>query len=328
MAMHLALVFTSDPDLASVGSPALWTAFVAFVLAVLALDLGVFHRQARAVGFREALAWSAIWFALALAFGAGVAWHFGASRGLEFVTGYLIEESLSIDNLFVFLVLFTSLRIPPDLQHRVLFWGILSALVLRAGMIFAGAALLARFHGLFYVFGAFLVLTGVRLFLQRNQEQHLEDNRALRLVRRVIPSTPNLHGLRFFVRAEGRWRATPLFTALVLVELTDVVFALDSIPAVFAVTSDPFIVFTSNLFAILGLRSLFFVIGGLVERLRYLKVALAGVLVFVGLKLAAQDLFALPPLLSLLVVLAILGLAVAASLWTGRAADRRGPRPA
>ena len=302
----------------SVGSPALWAGFVGFVIAMLALDLGVFHRNAHVVGFREALGWSVTWIGLALLFGAFVAWRFGPQLGIEYLTGYLIEKSLSVDNIFVFLVIFSSLRIPLRSQHRVLFWGILSALVLRAVMIFAGAAMLARFHWLIYVFGAFLILTGIKLFRSRGKEEHPEQSAWMRLARRWIPSTPELHGERFWVRANGRWLATPLFMALVMVEITDVIFAVDSIPAIFAVTSDPFIVFTSNIFAILGLRSLFFLLAGFVEKFVYLKVGLAAVLVFVGAKMALIDFVKIPALVSLAVVLALLGSAVLASVRVAR----------
>jgi tellurite resistance protein TerC len=302
----------------SVGSPALWGGFVAFVIAMLALDLGVFHRQAHVVGFREALGWSVTWIGLALLFDAFVAWRFGAQLGVEFLTGYLIEKSLSVDNIFVFLVIFSGLGIPLRSQHRVLFWGILSALVLRAVMIFAGAAMLARFHWLIYVFGAFLIFTGIKLFVNRGKEEHPERSALMRLARRWIPSTPALHGERFFVRENGRWLATPLFMALIMVEIADVIFAVDSIPAIFAVTSDPFIVFTSNIFAILGLRSLFFLVAGLVDKFVYLKVGLAAVLVFVGAKMTLIDFVEIPALVSLAAVLALLGSAMLASWWVAR----------
>ena len=305
-------------EMESVGSPALWGGFVAFVIAMLALDLGVFHRQAHVVGFREALGWSVTWIGLALLFDAFVAWRFGAQLGVEFLTGYLIEKSLSVDNIFVFLVIFSGLGIPLQSQHRVLFWGILSALVLRAVMIFAGAAMLARFHWLIYVFGAFLIFTGIKLFVNRGKEEHPERSALMRLARRWIPSTPALHGERFFVRENGRWLATPLFMALIIVEIADVIFAVDSIPAIFAVTSDPFIVFTSNIFAILGLRSLFFLVAGLVDKFVYLKVGLAAVLVFVGAKMTLIDFVEIPALVSLAAVLALLGSAMLASWWVAR----------
>lgn len=309
----------------SVGSPALWAGFVIFVLAMLALDLGVFHRKAHAVGFREALAWSAVWVGLALLFNAGVWRWFGPERGLEFLTGYLIEKSLSVDNIFVFVVIFSALGIPAIYQHRVLFWGILSALVFRAMMIFAGAAMLARFHWLIYVFGVFLVLTGAKLFFQRNTELHPEDGWALRMARRLIPSADRLDDHRFFTRVGGRLVATPLFMALLMVEVTDVVFAVDSIPAIFAITSDTFIVFTSNIFAILGLRSLFFLLAGLVDRFMYLRVGLAAVLVFVGAKMTVVDFYKISPLVSLCVVVFLLGSSVAASLVASRGAAAARP---
>jgi tellurite resistance protein TerC len=306
----------------SVGSPALWIGFVAFVLAMLAADLGIFHRKSHVVGMKEAGVWSAIWVALALVFGAGVWWKFGADRGTEFLTGYLIEKSLSIDNVFVFVIIFSALGIPALYQHRVLFWGIVSALALRAAMIFAGSALLARFHWLMYVFGAFLVLTGLKLYAQRGKEMHPEDGWAMKVARRLIPSTPRLDGDRFFTRENGRRLATPLFMALLLVEVTDVIFAVDSIPAIFAVTTDPFIVFTSNIFAILGLRSLFFLLAGVVDKFRYLKVGLSAVLVFVGLKMCLVEVYKLPPVASLCVIAAILGVSVGASLVASRREER------
>lgn len=308
----------------SIGSPALWGGFVAFVFAMLALDLGVFHRKSHAVAPREALVWSAVWIGLALLFNAFVAWRFGAQFGIEFLTGYLIEKSLSVDNIFVFLVIFSGLGIPLQYQHRVLFWGILSALVLRALMIFAGAALLERFHGLIYLFGAFLVFTGVKLFLDRGKEEHPERSPLMRWAQRWIPSTPRLHGDRFWVLENGRRVATPLFMALLMVEITDVIFAIDSIPAIFAVTRDPFIVFTSNIFAILGLRSLFFLLADLMDRFVYLKVGLSAVLIFVGGKMALIDFVKIPPPVSLAVVLSLLGGAVLASWWKTR---RSSPRP-
>ena len=306
----------------TVGSPALWIGFIAFVLAMLAIDLGIFHRKSHVIGIREAAAWSCVWVALSLLFNAGVWWKFGSVRGTEFLTGYLIEKSLSVDNIFVFVIIFSALGIPAIYQHRVLFWGILSALLMRAGMIFAGAALLARFHWLMYAFGAFLILTGAKLYAQRDKEMHPEDGLALKLARRLIPSTPRFDGDRFFTRENGRRLATPLLMALILVEVTDVIFAVDSIPAIFAITQDPFIVFTSNIFAILGLRSLFFLLAGVVDKFRYLKAGLAAVLVFVGLKMTAVDLYKMPPFVSLAVIVAILG----ASIWASLAASRREAR--
>ncbi len=306
----------------SVGSPALWAGFMVFVAAMLALDLGVFHRKAHVVATREALTWSIIWIGLALLFSLGVWAGFGPQRGIEFLTGYLIEKSLSIDNIFIFVVIFSSLKIPAAYQHRILFYGILTALILRAAMIFAGAAMLARFHWLIYVFGVFLILTGIKLFRDRGKESHPEDSWLMRQLRRLIPSTTEFDGPRFFTRIDGRVVATPVFMALLMVEITDLVFAVDSIPAIFAVTTDTFIVFTSNIFAILGLRSLFFLLADLVDRFRYLKVGLAAVLVFVGIKMSVVDFYKMPPLVSLCVVLLLLGGSVVASLYASRREER------
>ena len=305
-----------------------WGAFGGFVLAMLALDLGVFHRKDHVVRPREALAWSAVWIVLAIAFGGYVWARHGAASGLEYITGYVIEKSLSVDNIFVFVVIFGALGIPPIYQHRVLFWGILSALVLRAAMIAAGSALLQRFHWIIYVFGAFLVLTGVKLLLQRGAAPHPEESAAFRFLTRIVPGTPRFHGNRFLAVEGGKRVATPLFFALVLVEFTDVVFAVDSIPAIFAVTQDPYIVFTSNIFAILGLRSLYFLLAGVVEKFVYLKASLAFVLVFVGLKMAAVDAVKVHPALSLAVVLGILAVGVVASVVRTRQSAGRAEPPA
>lgn len=301
-------------DTSSIGTPSLWIGFIALVLCMLALDLGVFHRKDHVIGFREALSWTGVWVLLALGFNAFVWIRFGHQHAIEFLTGYVIEKSLSVDNIFVFVVIFSALRIPAVYQHRVLYWGILSALVLRAGMILAGAAVLQRFHAVMYLFGAFLIVTGVKIYIQRNQEEHPEQSWLMRKVRQVIPSSPELDGHHFVTKQNGRILATPLLMALVLVELSDVVFAVDSIPAIFAVTLDPFIVFTSNIFAILGLRSLFFVLARLVDKFRYLKLGLAVVLVFVGVKMCIVDLFPISSLVSLAVILGVLTIAILASL--------------
>jgi tellurite resistance protein TerC len=293
-----------------------WVGFLAFVGLMLAIDLGVFHRKDHVVKPREALAWTGVWIGLALAFAVLVWRVYGGDKALEFLTGYVIEESLSVDNMFVFVVLFGALRIPPHLQHRVLFWGILSALVMRGAMIVGGTALVQRFHFVMYLFGAFLIVTGVRLLTSRG-ESHPEQNRLLTWVRRVVPSTTRFDGHRFFTREAGRVVATPLLFALVSIELTDVMFAVDSIPAIFAITSDAFIVFTSNIFAILGLRSLYFALSGLVARFRYLKPSLAGVLMFVGAKMTLADFIHVPAAISLAIVCAILGVGVAASVRRG-----------
>ncbi|MDY7231648.1 TerC family protein [Hyalangium rubrum] len=312
-------------ELQSVGSPALWAGFIVFVLAMLALDLGVFHRKAHVIRAKEALLWSGVWVSLALVFNAGIWWKFGPEPAVQFLTGYLIEKSLSVDNIFVFVIIFSSLAIPSLYQHRVLFWGILTALILRAVMIFAGVAMLQRFHWLIYVFGAFLILTGLKLFLNRNKEEHPENSPVMRWARRVIPSTSKLHGEHFFTLENGKRLATPLFMALLLVEATDVLFALDSIPAIFAVTQDPFIVFTSNIFAILGLRSLFFLLAGMVEKFSYLKVGLSAVLVFVGAKMTLVDVVKIPAFVSLGVIALLIGGSVVASLRKARALEAAKP---
>jgi tellurite resistance protein TerC len=283
-----------------------WIGFLAFVVVMLVLDLGVFHREERVVRAREALAWSGVWIALALGFAALVWTVDGPTKGLEFLTGYIIEKSLSVDNIFVFVVLFGALGIPPIHQHRVLFWGILSALVLRGVMIWGGAALLQRFHAVMYLFGGFLVLTGIRLLAARGGPHDPGSSKLLAALHRLVPGTTRFDGHRFFTREDGRRVATPLFFALAMIELSDVLFAVDSIPAIFAVTTDPFVVFTSNIFAILGLRSLYFVVAGLVARFVYLKPSLAAVLVFVGVKMTLADVVHVPPGISLAVVVAIL----------------------
>ena len=298
----------------SIGTPALWAGFSAFVLAMLALDLGVVHRRAHAVGVGEALVWSALWILLALFFNVGVYFWFGYERALEFLTGYVVEKSLSIDNLFVFSVLFSSFAVPAALQHRVLLWGIVGALAMRAILIVVGTALLQRFHWLAYVFGALLVLTGMRLLVQQGSEPRPERNPLFRLLLGIVPSVSDYRGPRFFIVESGRRYATPLFLVLLAVEATDLVFALDSIPAIFAVTSDPFIVFTSNVFAMLGLRALYFALADMLWRFHRLKVGLALVLVFVGGKMLAEPVYHVPIAVSLGVTAALIGGSVAASL--------------
>ncbi len=291
----------------------LWAGFTAFVLLMLALDLGVFHRRPHAVSIREATIWSAVWVTLAMIFNAGL-YHFrGAEPAVQFFTGYLIEKSLSIDNIFVFALVFGYFRVAAADQHRVLFWGILGALAMRAAFILAGSALLAQFHWILYVFGAFLIVTGIRMALHRELEIHPEQNPVLKLVRRWIPVTGDYRQHHFFVRDGGRWAATPLFLVLVLLETTDLIFAVDSIPAIFAVTDDPFIVYTSNVFAILGLRSLYFLLAGVMNKFTYLKLGLSAVLVFVGVKMLLSEVYKIPSLVSLGVVAALLAVAVVAS---------------
>jgi tellurite resistance protein TerC len=305
-------------------SPWLWAGFTAFILALLALDLGVFHRKVHVVSVREATLWSAVWIALALCFNAVIWWLRGPDPALEFLTGYLIEKSLSVDNIFVIALIFSYFAVPAVEQHRVLFWGILGALVLRAVFILAGSALLAAFHWIIYLFGAFLIFTGLKMALHRDAEIHPESNPILRLVRRFMPVTPGYEGHHFFVRRAGRWMATPLFLVLAVVESTDLVFAVDSIPAIFAVTRDPFLVYTSNVFAILGLRSLYFVLAGVMQKFIYLKIGLSAVLVFVGAKMTLADLYKIPSFVSLLVIAALLTISIVASL---RRSDRTEPAP-
>lgn len=293
----------------------LWVGFNLFVLLMLALDLGVFHRKAHVVSFRESITWTCVWITLALLFNAGV-WHYmGSQKGLEFLTGYLIEKSLSVDNVFVFALLFTYFAVPQVYQHKVLFWGILGALVMRAIMIAAGAALITNFSWIIYIFGAFLIATGIKMVVKRSEEIHPEQNPLVRLFKRVMPVTDCYRDGAFFVKENGVRLATPLFVVLLMVEFTDLIFAVDSIPAIFAVSTDPFIVYTSNVFAILGLRSLYFALAGVMHKFHYLKVGLGVVLTFVGIKmLLAHTPYKIDTLVSLGVVVGILAVAVIASL--------------
>jgi tellurite resistance protein TerC len=292
----------------------LWVVFNIFVLSMLALDLGVFHRHAHQVHLREALTWSAVWIVLALIFNAGVYFWLGDEPALAFLTGYLIEKSLSIDNIFVFLLIFTYFQIPSIYQHKVLFWGIVGALIMRAIMIVAGAALIKAFHPIIYVFGVFLIITGIRLSFNHEKEVHPERNPILRLFHRLMPAVREYHNGHFFVRHAGRLAVTPLFVTLIMVETTDLIFALDSIPAIFAITTDSFIVYTSNVFAILGLRALFFAVAGLVRIFHHLHHGLAVVLVFVGVKMVLSDIYKIPTPLSLAVVAVVLLGSILASL--------------
>ncbi len=310
-------------ELVSIGTPALWVGFTALIVGLLALDLGVFHRDAHAVGFREALIWTAVWIGLAGVFNLWLASTHGAERGLEFLTGYLIEKALAVDNIFVFLLIFSAFAVPAAYVHRVLFWGILGALVMRAVFIVLGAALLERFHWVIYVFGAFLVATGVKLLLQRETDLHPERNPLYRALTRWMPSVPEYHGGAFTIRRDGRLFATPLLLVLICVETSDLIFAVDSIPAIFAVTKDPFIVYTSNVFAILGLRSMFFLLAGVMDRFHYLKAALAVVLAFVGVKMLLTDVWPIPIGWSL----AVIGLVLAAAVVASWLRARRLPTP-
>lgn len=296
----------------------MWVGFNLFVLAMLALDLGIFHRKAHVVSLKEAAVWSIVWITLALVFNSGIYFWSGPEPALKFFTGYLIEKSLSVDNIFVFVLIFSAFSVPAAFQHRVLFWGILGALLMRGTLILAGSVLLNEFHWIIYVFGAFLILTGIKMAFQRHAEQHPEDNPLVRLVRRLLPMTNGYEGDRFFVRRAGKWLATPLLLVLLSVEFTDLIFAVDSIPAIFAVTQDPFIVYTSNVFAILGLRSLYFVLAGVVDKFYYLKLGLAAILVFVGMKMVLADVYKIPVAISLLVIAVVLAITVVASLLRTR----------
>ncbi|MGH9381734.1 MAG: TerC family protein [Thermoanaerobaculia bacterium] len=288
--------------LPTVASPVLWGAFLAGILVLLILDLKVFHGRDHAERFGAAVGWSVFWIALSLAFNLWVYLEFGSQAGLDFLAGYVIEKSLSVDNIFVFLVIFRYFAVPPKFQHRALFWGVMGAIVLRGVFVLLGTALLARFHWVIYIFGALLVYTGYRLLTHGDIEVHPERNPVVRLVRRFVPITKRYHGHHLWVRLRGRLAATPLLLVLLVIETTDVVFAVDSIPAVFAITRDPFIVFTSNIMAVLGLRALYFVLAGMMHRFRYLHYGLGLVLAFVGVKMLIEGFVHIPTQWSLLVV--------------------------
>ncbi len=296
-----------------------WIVFNAFVLLMLFLDLKVFHRKAHVIEFREAMWWSAFWISLAVFFAVGIYFFWPEpelrkTKTLEFVTGYLIEESLSVDNLFVFLLIFSYFKVPRQYQHKVLFWGIVGALVMRLTFIFAGVALIRKFHWIIYVFGAFLVFTGIKLFRQEESEIHPERNPLLRLFRRFYPVTRRYHGDAFFIRRRGIWFATPLFLVLLVVETTDVLFAADSIPAVLAITHDPFVVYTSNVFAILGLRAIYFALAGVMELFHYLHYGLSVILIFIGMKMLVSNFYKIPIGVALGVVAAVLAVSILASI--------------
>jgi tellurite resistance protein TerC len=288
--------------------------FTLFILGLLALDLGVFHRKSHEVSQREAIGWCTVWVSLAMAFNVLIYFWHGSEAAILFFTGYLIEQSLSVDNLFVFALIFGYFKVPKIYQHRVLFWGILGALVLRAFFILTGSALLNQFEWIFYVFGAFLVFTGIRMAFHDNDDIEPENNPLLKLVRKMFPVTTGYREDKFVVRENGKLFVTPLFLVLVLVESTDVVFAVDSIPAIFAVTTDPFLVYTSNVFAILGLRSFYFLLAGVIDTFHYLKFGLAAVLTFVGIKMLIADFYHLNPLVSLAIIAVLLGSAIGASV--------------
>ena len=291
-----------------------WGAFMLFIIAMLALDLGVFHRKSHEIGVKEALSWCGVWFSLAMGFNAIVWWWLGPDLGLKWTAGYLVEIALSVDNVFVFIVIFGFFKVPKEHQHRVLVWGIIGAAIMRFTFILAGIALLEQFHWLIYLFGAFLVFTGIKLALPQGDDVDPEKNIAVRIFRRFYPVTKTYHGRNFFVIIDGIKKATPLFVVLLVIETTDVAFALDSIPAVLGITDVPFIVFTSNIFAILGLRSLYFALNGVIDMFRFLNVGLALILVFIGIKMLIGGYYHISIGVSLGVIAAVLSIAVAASL--------------
>ena len=291
-----------------------WTCFIGFVLVMLALDLGVFHRKSHEIKIKEALIWSAVWISLALAFNYGIYVFMGKEKAIEFLTGYVIEKSLSIDNLFVFIMLFTYFNVNTKYQHKVLFWGILGALVMRAIFIFAGVALINKFHWIIYVFGVLLVFTGVKMLFHKDEKIDPDKNPLVRLFKKFFPVTDQEHGDKFFVKMKGRTFATPLFIVLLIVEFTDLIFAVDSIPAILAITNDTFIIFTSNVFAILGLRALYFALAGITKYFYYIKYGLSAILVFVGIKMTIVDFYKVPILYSLFTIASILLISIIVSL--------------
>ena len=303
----------------------MWILFNVFVLGMLALDLGVFHRESHEVSVKESVSWTVVWIVLALAFAGLVYVWRGQTPALEFLTGYVIEKALSVDNIFIFVLIFQFFRVPRAYQHRVLFWGVLGALLMRAALIAVGSVLIARFHWLIYVFGAFLVYTGIKMAVTKHEDIHPNDNPVVRLVRRVVPVSDQYHGQDFLVRRDGRWIATPLLLVLVMAETSDLIFAFDSIPAIFAVTTDAFIVYTSNVFAIMGLRALYFLLAGVIDQFRYLKFGLSVVLTFVGAKMLAGAVgLHLPIPLSLAIILGVVLLSVLLSVLIPE--EGRGPR--
>jgi tellurite resistance protein TerC len=301
-------------NIGSVGSPLLWGGFILFVLAMLAIDLGVFHRKAHVVTAKEAGIWSAVWVSCAMVFASLVYVFAGPSVALEFTTGYVIEKALAVDNIFVFVIIFSAFAIPPIYQHRVLFWGVLGALIMRAAFIMVGGKFLESFHWGIYVFGGILAVTGIKLLVQGDKPIDPKKNPLVRAVEKILPVTNEPAGDKFIVRRDGRRYATPLLLALVAVEVTDLIFAVDSIPAIFAITRDPFIVFTSNIFAILGLRSMYFLLADIITKFVYLKTGLALVLIFVGVKMLLMHVYKIPILVSLGVIALILATSIVASL--------------
>ncbi len=291
-----------------------WIGYILFVIMLLAVDLGVFHRKSHEVKIKEALIWSSVWIGLALLFNYGIYRFMGEEKALEFLTGYLIEKSLSVDNLFVFIMLFSFFNVEAKYQHKVLFWGIIGALIMRAIFIFAGVAIINKFHWIIYVFGAFLVFTGIKMLFHKDEEILPDKNPLVRLFKKFFPVTDRMYGGNFFVRINARTFATPLFIVLLVVEFTDLIFAVDSIPAILAISTDSFIIFTSNVFAILGLRALYFALAGITQYFHLLKYGLAAILAFVGTKMIIVDLYKIPIVISLLTIMGILAVSVILSL--------------
>lgn len=289
-----------------------WILFNAFVLLILAIDLGIFHRQSKKVSFKEAISWSIVWITLALIFNGWVYYSMGEKPALEFLTGYLVEKSLSVDNIFVFVLLFSFFKVPDEYQHRVLFWGVIGALILRAIFIAVGAVLIVKFHWIIYLFGAFLIFTGYKMFKKSAEDMHPEENALVRWFIKRGKVTNEFHGKKFFVNINGKKLATPLFLCLLSIEFTDLIFAVDSIPAIFAITKDPFIVYTSNVFAIMGLRSLYFALEGIITKFPYLRFGLAIILIFIGCKMLLVDVYKIPVIASLGFIAVVITLSV---LW-------------
>ena len=295
-------------------SPLIWLGFNLFIVVMLVLDLGVFHRKSEVMSFKQAIGWSIFWISLAGVFNLGLWYYRGPDDAMSFLTGYLLEKSLSVDNLFVFLLLFSYFAVPAAYQHKVLFWGIIGALISRALFIFAGVALITKFHWLMYVFGAFLIFTGIRMVNEKDKKMEPDKNPALKLLQRILPVTKEFRGDKFVVKEAGKWLVTPLFVALLFVEISDILFAVDSIPAILAVTRDPFLVYTANVFAILGLRSLYFALNGIMGLFHHLHYGLAAILTFVGAKPAFIDFVKIPTVVSLGFIALALALSIAASL--------------
>ena len=336
MTFALAFQQSSEAPARSIGTPVMWAGFLAFVALMLLLDLGVFHKKAHAIRIREAIGWTVVWICLALIFNLGI-WIFGGpdrhTLAVQFLTGYLIEKALSVDNIFVFIIIFSYFKVPPMYQHRVLFWGILGALVMRGLFIWLGMELL-KFHFMIYIFGGFLVFTGIKILIPKREEAHPDRNIALRVFQwmfRVAPTSlpgaaaPIDYGKKFLVKIDGKTWATPLLMVLFVVEVTDLIFAVDSIPAILVISNDAFIIYTSNIFAILGLRALYFVVGGMMDKFHYLKIGLGMILVFIGIKMAGQEFLlkllygdeerrSISPVISLAVVVGLLAGSIAASL--------------